>query len=473
MSASVRLALAALGGALLTSACAVHSAGFDEPLELPPDFDAEPAAADAAPAPDRWWEALGDPTLDALVEQALDDNFDLDVFRDRLAAARAVLVRDSAPLYPAVDYSGFAQQTRRKSNDYDPDDLLGVGLIGSYQVDLWRRNASRAQAAAFDAAVAREQLEAAAIALSAEVAATWYALVEQVGQARLLEEQIETNEKVLTVVRRRFASGVVRASDVLRQERLLESTREQSAVVRAGVEVLEHALLVLVGRSPTGRFAADAFDFPSVPARPPLGLPSDLVRRRPDVRSAFLAIAAADADVAFAVADKYPRVTIGLEAANTDDDLGDLFDDWASVVGVDVLGPLFDAGLRDAEVRRARAVKAQRIDVYAQTILVAFRQVVDALSRESSRVEQIARLERQLELAERTSERLNREYLNGDISYIDVLQALTTEQRLQRDLLEAQLRRLLDRIDLYESLAGGWGAATPPDDAGPQTTERT
>lgn len=469
MPVSVRAALVAAALALSLSACVVHEAGFDAPLELPESFVVE-ASTGGLPVPDRWWEALGDPTLDALVERALADNFDLDVFRDRLAAARAVFARDRTPLMPSVDYVGSVQQSRRKSDDYDPEEFYALGLVGRYQVDLWQRNASFARIAELEEAVAREQLTAAAIALSAEVAATWYALVEQRGQARLLEGQVVTNEKVLTVVRRRFASGVVRASDVLRQERLLESTREQSAVVRAGIEVLEHALLVLLGRSPTGAVEVDAVDFPDVPTRPALGLPSELVQRRPDVRAAFLGIQAADAEVAFAVADLYPRVTLGVDATTADSDFGDLFDDWTSVVGVDVIGPLFDAGRREAEVERAEAFEAERVDVYAQTVLVALRQVVDALSRESARVEQIERLDRQLVLAERTSERLNREYLNGDISYIDVLQALTTEQQLQRDLLEARLRRLLDRIDLYEALAGGWDGVVP-DDAAPASED--
>ena len=456
---------------LVLMGCAVHEEGFEAPLAMPESFVGDAEFEADAPIPDRWWKAFRDPALDDLQERALARNFDLATFRDRLRAARAVIEREESFLFPTIDYSLFGEQTRRDANDFRGDDRFGASLIGSYEVDVWRRNANLVRSAEFDEAIAREQLAAAAISLSADVALTWYALVEQRGQLAVLEQQIETNEDVLEVVRLRFANGVVRASDVLRQERLLESTREQRAVVRANIEVIEHALLVLMGRSPTEEFASEREELPAVPAYPSIGLPVDLVSRRPDVRSALFAIAAADARVAVAVADRYPSISIGVEAATIEDAFADVFDNWLALLRVDVIGPLFDAGRREAEVDRSRAVKAERINGYAQTVLRAFEQVVNAISVEAGREEQITRIERQLQLAERTSERLNREYLNGDISYIDVLDALTTEQQLQRDLLEARLDRISERINLYRALAGGWeGIVTESEEGNPEPT---
>lgn len=446
--------------------CAVHEQGFDEPVPAPDAFiDAAEAAGYTAPTPDRWWEAFGDPALDDLQARAMAGSFDLATFRDRLRAARAIVRRERSFLFPTIDYSLFAERTWRDNDGQGGEDAFGGGVFGAYEVDVWRRNASFAESAEFREAVAREALKAAAITLSADVALAWYSLVEQRGQLAVLEQQIRTNEQVLQVIRARFGGGVVRASDVLRQERLLESTREQRAVVRARVEVLEHALLVLIGRSPTEDLSLSGDLLPDAPPRPALGLPADLLERRPDVRAAFLAIYDADALVAAAVADRYPSVTLRFDVSSVEDSVADLFDDWASVLSVDVLGPLFDAGRREAEVDRAAAVKAERINLYAQTVLVALRQVVDAVASETGRDEQVRLLVRQLELARRTSERLNREYINGDISYIDVLDALTTEQQLQRDLLSARFARVADRIDLYTALAGGWDGVVPDPDS--------
>lgn len=442
--------------------CEVHQSGFDEPLDPPEAFAEEQDDGDRLPPPARWWTAFEDADLNELQRLALSDNFDLATFRDRVDAARAIVRRERSFLFPTLDFSLFAERTSVESDgNFESDSLFGGSLIGAYEVDLWKANESSVEGARFRRAIAEEELRAFAIALTADVARTWYALLEQRGQARVLEAQIRTNEDVLQVVRARFGGGVVRASDVLRQERLLESTREQRASVQGEIEVLEHLLLVLTGRSPTTEAGVTRDELPELPATPALGLPSELITRRPDIRSSYLAIRASDRDVAVAVADRYPSVTIGATASTSAEQIADLFDDWASTLSVDVLGPIFDAGRREAEVDRTLAIKAERINRYAQTVLQAFRQVVDALSRESARDRQITLLEKQLVLARRTSERLNREYLNGDISYIDVLDALTLEQRLQRDLLSARFQRINDRISLYQALAGGWEGILP------------
>lgn len=450
---------------LMLGACSVHDRGFDAPLEVPASFTSvEAKSAGGTAWSDRWWESFSDPALDGLVEDALASNFDLATFRDRLVQARAIVRRERASLFPSLDYGAFAQQTRRDANRFQGEDLHGASAVGSYEVDVWQRNASITQSARFSEAIAREQLSAASITLAADIATTWYALAEQRGQAAVLEDQITTNETVLRVVRTRFGGGVVRASDVLRQERLLESTREQRASVQSRIEVLEHTLLVLLGRAPMIGLDGARDDLPELPPYPSLGLPAELMQRRPDVRSAYLAILESDESVAVAVADRYPSVSIGFEASTVEESLADLFDNWAAALSVDIVGPLFDAGRREAEVDRAQAFKAQRVNEFAQTVLESFRQVMDAISRERARTQQITLLESQLELAKRISERLNREYLNGDISYIDVLEALTTEQQLQRDLLSAEYLRIADRIELYRALGGAWAGIVPDED---------
>ncbi|GAB4521175.1 MAG: efflux transporter outer membrane subunit [Phycisphaerales bacterium] len=440
----------------------MHEDGFVEPFDMPAGFVSNQAASEFnTPVPDRYWEVFNDERLNELQSAALGANFDLAIFRDRLDAARAIVTRDRSGLFPSIDYSLFAQQERRDDNDFRGDDRFGASLIGSYEVDVWQRNSNIARSAELDAAIAREQLIGAAISLTADVALTWYALVEQRGQLEALEQQIRTNEDVLEVVRLRFANGVVRASDVLRQERLLESTREQRAVVMGNIDVLRQAILVLTGRPPTEQMEEAPSTLPELPPRPALGVPSELLGRRPDIRSALIAIRQADATVAVAVADRYPSLRLRLEASTVEESIADLFDNWAALLRVDVLGPLFDAGARQAEVDRTLARKSERVNAYAQTVLRAIEQVLNAVTLEQATDRQIGHIRRQLDLAQRTSERLNREYLNGDISYIDVLDALTTEQQLQRDLLRARFDRIAERINLYRALAGGWQGIVP------------
>lgn len=432
--------------------CSVHQPGHEEPIEPPGSFN----GGGDTPVPDRWWRAFGDPKLNELQKRALAGNFDLMAARDRLQAAREVVARETATDYPAIDLSMNAQRAWRQSEDFDGASDLGADLVAEYEVDLWNRIESEIERTRFERAATRQDLDTAAITLTANVASTWYALVQQRGQRAVLKKQIETNQTVLKAVRLRFEKGQVRLSDVLRQERLLESTREQLERVNSEIETLKHQLLVLTGRSPTERLAKPGDELPALPPKPSTGLPSELLHRRPDVRSAFYAVKAADRSIAAAIADRYPRLTLSVSTAIASDDPADLFENWIQRIAADAITPVFDAGRRKAEVRRTEAVKKQRLDEYGQAILTALREVSDALSREVHQREQIRLIRSQRDLAEQTYERLYREYLNGDINYIDVLDALTRQQQLQRSLLETRFQLINNRVALYRALAGGW-----------------
>jgi len=438
------------------------------PLESAPPF----SPSGAEPLPDRWWTAFDDPTLNAQVERALDENFTLAAAWERLHAAQALVDREASDLYPDLDgIVGVDVTVERQDDDFgdfDDDDNgngddetdsqaeLQLGLEAAYEVDLWGRIGSRVEAERLRASATRADYQTAALSVSAEVARTWYQLTEARLQLALIDDQIRTNEAVVDLLESRFAAGQIRSADVLRQRRLTEATREQAIAIRSRKAVLEHQLAVLQGRSPQGGDVPPRGDLPALPPPPATGLPSDLLRRRPDVRRAHRLLRAADRDLASAVSDQYPRLLLTASFTTAAENPSNLFQEWlASLLG-QFVAPLFDAGERRAEVRRTNAVVRQRAAEYGQTVLTAFREVEDALARERYQVERIANLEEQLTLAEQTYQQLRTQYLNGVTDYIAVLTALTEEQRLQRDLLRARLTRLEFRIALYRALAGAF-----------------
>jgi len=448
-----------LGGVALVAGCQVHQAGHESPVQPPGSFEASGEAERA----DRWWQSFDDPALNRLERQALDQNFDLRAARDQLRAARAVTEREEAGQFPTLDLSVSAERSWNDGEGFNQTGReVSTRLVAEYEVDLWQRLSARSERARLEQAATRADLKTAAITLSANVASSWYELVQQRGQRALLKAQIETNESVLRIVRRQFAQGQVRASDVQRQQRLLESTRQQLSTVQSQIEVLEHQLLVLTGRSPTDALELSRQKLPAVPPPPQPGLPGDLVHRRPDVRAAFYGVRAADRGIAGAIADRYPRLTLSLTGSTSDDQTSDLFRNWMQSIAGDLVTPLFDAGRRRAEVRRTRSVKAQRLDEYAQAVLEAFREVEDAAARERHQREQIESLRRQLDLAKNTYQSLRRQYPLGNISYIDVLEALSQQQQLERDLLRRRFELIENRIALYRALAGGWEGIVPP-----------
>lgn len=402
--------------------------------------------------PDQWWTAFDDPALNERIERSLAFNLDLAAIWQRLMEAEAVVNRESSALYPNVDaiFDGdFSQtgSTRVKG--------FSAGLAAEYEIDLWGRIRSLVEAEEFRADATYFDYQTAALTLSALVAQNYYQLVEAQNQRQLLLEQIEVNQKVLRSLKARFAGGLIRSADILRQEQLIEATNEQVIVVEARIGVLENTLAVLEGLPPEQGSPARDESLPALPPMPDTGAPAALVQRRPDVQAAYYLVKAANADLAAAITNQFPRLSLTASIITAGTEPSDLFSSWIRSIAGQIVMPVFDAGRRASEVERNEAVEERRVLEYGQTVLDAFQEVEDALVRERKQVERIASISRQLELARSAYNRLQIEYFNGVTEYLDVLTALIEEQQLQRDLLEARRNLIEFRIALYRALAGG------------------
>ena len=405
--------------------------------------------------PGRWWTTFGDKDLNLLVDSALTSNFNVLTAWQRLQEARAVVDRESSSFFPTLDASVQGEVSQYQSQ-FVQDQQLSLGLSSGYEIDLWGRIRSRVEAQRYRQQATRQDYQTAALSLSAEVTRLWYQLVEARSELVLIRDQIRTNEKVLTLLETRFGSGQIRSVDILRQRQLLESTREQEIHAEARLETLKHQLSVLLGNPPQTPTLTAEGDLPDLPPLPSTGIPTDLIRRRPDIQSAFNRLKAADREVASAISSQYPRLSLSASASTSADNARDLFQDWSRRVAGNLLTPLFYGGQLKAEVDRTQAVKKQRLYEYGQTVLNAFREVEDALIREKKQKQTIQSIRQQLELAQQAYEQLRVEYFNGMSGYLDVLTALDEQQQLRRDLLAARLRLLEYRIALYRSLAGGF-----------------
>ncbi|WP_279591370.1 efflux transporter outer membrane subunit [Halospina denitrificans] len=436
---------------LLITGCASSREEIPAPVAPPESF----SDSGDATMPDKWWRAFDDDPLNQRVDRALGSNLDLRVAWQRLREARAVLDRESASLFPDLDANADAE-TRRGSERGSDTEQLQLGLSSSYEVDLWGRIGSRVDAERFRLQASYADYQTAALSLSAEVTRTWYRLMEERSQLELINNQIQTNRDVLRLIETRFGSGQTQSADVLRQRQLLESTREQKLTIESRIQVFEHQLAVLLGKPPRSAIDQAGRSLPELPPLPETGLPVELVQRRPDVRRAHNRLRAADAALAAAISNQYPRLTLNASVSTRENDANDLFDNWASAFAGNLVAPLIDAGQRDAEVARSRSIKQQRLFEYGQTILTAFQEVEDALIQEKKQRRRIESLEEQLRLADATYEQLRLEYFNGVTDYIDVLNTLTDRQELRRNLLSAELELLEFRIALYRALAGGF-----------------
>ncbi len=455
---AVRSLLTVAAAAVLITGCATPQPPQPLPLQDAPAF----SSTGGMPSSERWWEDFEDPSLSAFIELALGNNFTLRAAFERLREATALARLEKAARSPTLDLT--VGGTELDASDADRQGVISLGLEASYEIDLWGRIRSAIEAERLEAAATAEDYQAAALTLSAEMARAVYQLTEASSQLELLTSQLKTNHDVLLVIEGRFAIGQSGSADVLRQRQLVEATAELQIITRASIELIKHQILVLIGSPPQGRLDIDQpRSLPGIAELPEVGLPSDLLQRRPDVRAAFLRLQSADASVAVAVKDQYPTLNLGAVFATAAENPSNLFNSWIGSLTAQLLAPIIDGGRRRREVERSVAVRRQRLAEYGETVLASFQEVEDALTLERHQIERVDSLDKQLALARMAYIELRNQYLNGAADFIDVLAAVRNQQDLERSLLAARLMRIEHRIALHRAIAGGFVDVSPSD----------
>lgn len=417
-------------------------------------------------APARWWLAFEDPHLNVLIDSALQRNLPLQTVWYQLEEAQAQLKVTAADLWPQLSLqiqSGFSVP----EPDFVGGENTQLSLRANYEADLWGRIRYSMHADHYRFRASYYDYQTAAISLSAETALAYFRLKATSEQLRLTDEQLETNEQVLALIRARFASGQVRGVDILRQQQLIENTKEQRIALEIQSGVLKNQLAILLGTPPGEDFRNSIHVFDSLPELPPLpqtGIPLQLVNRRPDVLNSFYQLQASDRELAAAISNKYPRLSFSIATAVRSNTFEGLLESQAGSFAGTLLAPLFYGRRLKAEVEQAEAVRQQFTNIYGQTVLIAFQEVENALIQEVKVMDQIEVIEAQLELAGRTFQQLRIEYLSGSLPYLDVLSTLTQQQQLRRGLTDARLTLFEIRIGLYRALAGGFETGSTTDE---------
>ena len=425
------------------------------PAITPPESYASTGGVQRPPT--EWWTAFGDEMLDRHVDLALESNLDLRQAWSRLAQAAATARIAGAPILPEINLTSTAARSRGDAGGitYTSNWVVGFGL--AWEVDLWRRIANRAEAAVLAAAASRQDVEHTALMLSATVTDTWFTIREQAELIEVIEAQIGLSDKLLQIVEYRYANGLANALQVYQQRQQLEGVEAQLPGVRSAFETSLNALAVLQGSPPedTAQFLVSA-SLPVLPPLPSIGSPADLVEARPDLRAARDRLAGADREVAAAVADLLPTISLSIGYDFNSNSFADPFTSGVSSIGGSLLQPLFDNDRRGAEVARRRAIVQERLDAFSQAFLTALREVEDALVRERNQIDLLEEIAQQLVLSERQLEAARTSYGDGVAEYLDVISAVQTQQSLQRQQVSAHKQLLVYRASLYRSLGGSW-----------------
>ncbi len=417
--------------------------------------------ADAPEPFQRWWAAFDDAELNALVQTALSGNFSLKRAWTRLRQARAVAVKTGSFLYPDLTVAGDATLRRQRTDNGAIADVLtadtyALGLVSNYEIDLWGRIRSETEAASLEAVASREDVNAAAITITAEIVTRWCGIVSSRMQQQLLQRQLENNRTILELVELRFRNGLVSALDIFQQKQVVERVLAQIPLIENEEQLLLNELSLLLGKPPGTTPAINRERLPILADIPATGVPADLLANRPDIRSAGLKLRAADYKVAAARADRLPAIALGARAGIGTADLDIVFDNWVLQLAAGLTAPLFDGSRRSAEVDRTRAVADENLWAYRQTVYTAVKEVEDALVTEQKQREHIQALEQQVQTARKALEQAGERYRKGLNEYLPVLTQLLSVQNLELDLMRRKTDLVINRIRLHRALGGTW-----------------
>ena len=409
----------------------------------------------------QWWEAFGDPVLNDLEARAEQASPTLAAALARYDQAKAAAGIERADLFPQVKAGGDASRQRLSGNRFGGNgtapvyDDFSVGATLDYELDLWGRVRNSVKAARADAQASEADLASARLSLQAAVADAYARLRGLDAEAELLRQTVDAFGKAYRLTTTRHDGGIASGIDVNRAKTVLDNAQAQISAVANERAATEHEIAALVG--------AIASDF-SIPVRVqplrapelPVGAPSQLLQRRPDIAAAERRIFAANARIGVARAAFFPTLTLGLSGGYQASH-GELFSKPSSFWG---LGPasavlaLFDGGRRRAGVRMSRAEYEEMTADYRETVLGAFRQVEDALAANRHLADQAVSQRGAATAAGRTSELALTRYRDGASDYLEVVTAQTDALEAQRALLAVQTQRMRASVALVKALGG-------------------
>ena len=407
---------------------------------------------------DKWWTSFEDSQLNKVVETALSGNFSLKMYADRFKQAQAVAKIKGAGQFPSVNAG--VKVGKNFSGDFDGNindtGDNSISLSVSYEIDLWGKIRAQKKAAQYDLAASAEDFQAAAISLSARITDTLYELVEKKMQIDLLKRQLRTNKDYLDLANVSFAGGISSAADVMQQEQMLIQAKGELEQMLAQEKVLKNSLSVLAGIPPQSFAFEISDDFPEIPGLPEVGIPADIIKKRPDIRSAFFAVRSADRTLAASIADRYPQITLSASGGFGSPDITSLFTGWFTNLIAGITAPIFNGMEKKNKVVQNKAVVSEKLNSYGETILNALKEVEDALIQENKQSSYCDHMEKQLVIATNVTELRRTAFVAGNTDYTTVLQALKSEQSLEKSVISAKRALIKYRIDLYRSIAGSF-----------------
>ena len=456
--------------ALLITGCAVGPT-YQRPTA--PEVTAYKEAGDWVPAQPAdamergpWWLLFNDPVLNDLAARVEVSNQNVAAAVAAYAQARALVAEQRAALFPSVTLNGGATRSGNGGGTANANGAVGNRTGSNYQAslgaawepDVWGRLQSVANGAAATAAASAADLATARLSAQGELAVNYLSLRQQDAQKTLLASTLAGYARALDITQNRYTAGIAAKTDVLQAQTQRANAQADEAGLQRTRAQLEHAIAVLVGQAPGNFTLAAVPDWKATVPEVPVGLPSTLLQRRPDIAAAERRVASANEQIGIAKAAYYPSLSLNASVGTAASRVADLFSAPAALwsLGLSAAQVLFKGGALDARLDGATAAYDQTVARYRQVVLTAFQNVEDQLS--ATRVLQIQQALRAQAsgAADQVEQQVLNRYRSGQVSYTEVITAQTTALNARRALVQATADRQTTAVALIQSLGGGW-----------------
>jgi len=470
---------------LVFSACVQGQDYQRPPVEVPDGWSRMTNAIEAPMSSDHkpeaeWWKSFQNDELSGLIERALQQNHDVKRAVARVLEGRALVMSAAAGLYPQMNLSSSYSNLAVSKNT-----LAGLGLATGrqpgpqvfatpgttfdlwngtldlrWEVDFWGRIRRGREAAVADAQAIEQDARAVALSLVSDVGQSYFRIRELDEQMDIAKRALAVRRESLEIIQKRALAGLASELDVKRTEVLVAEAAGLIPDLARTRAVESHRLEVLTGMSP-GSLELHSTPLRAVVVQPdiPVGLPSQLLERRPDILQAEATLAASNARIGQARAYFFPTLSITGQGGLQSAEFANWFtgNSWNYSIGPSMTLPIFQGGTNLARLDLAESRYEQMLEGYQQTILQAFREVADLLISLSTRKEQLARQHEQLSAAQAAVELADVRYRKGLVNYLDVLDAQRTALAAETQLVLTERARLADMVGLFKALGGGWG----------------
>jgi len=460
---------------ILVAGCSVGPNYKPPGISVPASWnEAQQSDFDTGPAPLKdWWTEFNDPLLNTLVERAVQLNLDIRLAEARIRESRALRAVTAADAWPGLDAAGSYRRSRSSENAFvsggDGDAFLGgngagdlfrAGFDASWEVDIFGGVRRRVEAADANIAASVEERRSALVTLLGDVARNYIEVRGFQRRLAVARSNLRAQQETLELTRVRFEAGLSSDFEVAQAEGQVNTTAAQIPAFESALKGSVHRLDVLLGQQPGALWAELSSEAP-VPALPPqahVGMPAELLRRRPDIRRAERVLASTTAQVGAATADLYPRFSLigafGFQSISASDLISAPSRFWS--IGPRIFWPVFDAGRIRANIAVRNAQQEQALTLYEKTVLTAFEDVENSLVNYAKEQTRYRALMDAVAANRRAVQMANELYTRGLVDFLNVLETQRSLYASESELAQSETVMASNLVALYKALGGGW-----------------